>query len=385
MTALAIAGVQLRRLFRYKFNIFWVVIAPLLFVFMLGVMLNGGHTPKLGLVVVGDGPMTRQLTAALRTDGRFSVENRDDAERLRSDVEHGVLHAGLVIPAGLDDQLRSGSPAQVGFVSRPNDPFASDLAVWAQSVVNQQSALARAARVATAEGAATFPQNLDRAMTTDVAGVTVATSTVGKATFPTGLNPFALMAPSMLLMYIFLTSLTAALRMIEARRLGITRRMYATPTPVRTIVAGEALGRFAIALTQGVIVMVGSSVLFGVDWGSPLGAIALLILFSMVGSGVAMLIGATLRGENQALAVSLALGLGLAALGGTMVPLEVLSPTRQLIARFTPHAWAYEGFAEIVRRGGGFVDILPQLGALAGFAVVLFTLGAWQLRRSIVR
>ncbi|NND14614.1 MAG: ABC transporter permease, partial [Acidimicrobiia bacterium] len=78
-------------------------------------------------------------------------------------------------------------------------------------------------------------------------------------------------------------------------------------------------------------------------------------------------------------------GLGLAALGGAMIPLEFFNDTMQTVAHFTPHAWALEGFAELVRRDANVVDILPQLGALAVFALVFLGLAAWRLRVAITR
>jgi len=38
-----------------------------------------------------------------------------------------------------------------------------------------------------------------------------------------------------------------------------------------------------------------------------------------------------------------------------------------------------------VRRDGGFLDILPQLGVLAAFAVVLMALATWRLHRVLTR
>lgn len=64
--------------------------------------------------------------------------------------------------------------------------------------------------------------------------------------------------------------------------------------------AGEALGRFAVALTQGLVIMVGSALLFGVGWGDPLGA-GVLLLFCLVGSGAAMLLGSLFRTEGPAI------------------------------------------------------------------------------------
>lgn len=45
--------------------------------------------------------------------------------------------------------------------------------------------------------------------------------------------------------------------------------------------------------------------------------------------------------EQQAVATSLLLGLGLGALGGCMVPLEILSATIRTLAHATPHAWRW--------------------------------------------
>jgi ABC-2 type transport system permease protein len=134
-----------------------------------------------------------------------------------------------------------------------------------------------------------------------------------------------------------------------------------------------------------VYIMILTLIVFGVDWGDPLGAIALLVGLSAVGAGAGMLMGATFSNDQQAGGVGVVIALGMAALGGAMLPLELFSPTMQRIAHITPHAWALDGFAELVRRGGGVVDILPELGVLAAYAVVLFALASWRLRVAITR
>jgi ABC-2 type transport system permease protein len=55
------------------------------------------------------------------------------------------------------------------------------------------------------------------------------------------------------------------------------------------------------------------------------------------------------------------------------------------VAHLTPHAWALDGYAELVRRGGTTPDILLELGALSLYALVLFVLAAWRLRIAITR
>ncbi len=63
----------------------------------------------------------------------------------------------------------------------------------------------------------------------------------------------------------------------------------------------------------------------------------------MVSIGAAMLLEALARNEEQANGLTTALGLGLAALGGAMMPLvviELLSDTVYQVAHISPHAWA---------------------------------------------
>jgi ABC-2 type transport system permease protein len=161
--------------------------------------------------------------------------------------------------------------------------------------------------------------------------------------------------------------------------------MLSTPTPIRSIVVGESLGRFGTALLQGLYIMLLTLIIFSVNWGDPLGAVLILVALSAVGAGAGMLLGSTFSNDQQAGGVGVMLALGLAALGGAMFPLDLFSPTMQKVAHITPHAWALDGYAELVRRGGTVVDILPELGVLTLYAAVLLALAAWRLRVALTR
>ncbi|HEY7484126.1 MAG TPA: ABC transporter permease [Streptosporangiaceae bacterium] len=384
MKALFIAGVNLRRLLRDRSNIFFVLIFPMALILVLGVVFGGQFEPRLGIVESGRGPLAERLVTALDGRSRLSVVVVGDETGLRRAVERGQLQGGLVIPASYDQTLRSGGTATLRFLARP-DQMGQQVNVAVRSVVTQQVAALRAARFAQRHSGVPFDAGL---ATADIAApqvpqLSVTVTTTGKAVFPDTLGRFDIGASSQLLLFVFLTSLTGSVALIETRRLGVSRRMLATPTAVRTILAGEALGRLGVALIQGLLIMLGSALIFGVNWGDPVGAGALLLAFALVGSGAGMLMGSIFSTEQQAGAVGVLLGLGLAALGGSMLPLELFSGTMRAVAHATPHAWANEGFAKLVRQGGGIVDILPDLGVLIGYAAVLFVLGTWRLRRAL--
>ena len=77
------------------------------------------------------------------------------------------------------------------------------------------------------------------------------------------------------------------------------------------------------------------------------------------------------------------LGLGLAALGGSMAPLEVFPSSARTIAHITPHAWANDAFSKLLEHGGDLPAVLPQIGVLLGFAAVAIALSVWRLRRAL--
>ncbi|MDF5757984.1 ABC transporter permease [Spongiactinospora sp. TRM90649] len=384
MKVLAIAGVGLRMAVKDRTSVFFMAVMPFLMVFMMGLMFGGGQRLSVG-VAGGDGPLPKRLAAALAEGGRVEVVRLDGEAALREAVERGEVGGGLLIPAGYAAAVGGGATAEVRYLSRPSDPQGMELAALVRSAVLREAGSVGAAAFGAAHGDGSFAANLDAADAARAPGITVRATTVGETVFPEGMAGFALSAPPLLLLYTFLTSLTAAAGLVATRVSGLSARMYSTPTPVWALLAGEAAGRIAVALAQGLIIMLGSALLFGVAWGDPLGAAALLVAFSLVGGGAAMLLGSVFRTQGAVTSAGLILGLGLAAAGGSMAPLEALGDTARRLAYLTPHAWGYEGFAALVRHGAGFADVLPQVTILCGYAAVFFVAGTLLLRRALIR
>jgi ABC-2 type transport system permease protein len=377
---IAIAWINLVRLFRDRTNIFFVIIFPIVLILVFGLSFGGGWSPRLG-VSGGDGPQAAKLVSALKRAGTVEVVPVGGEAEARDAVERGSLTAALLIPPGYDRALESFTPVKLPYVTR-NDSRALELGATVRSVVSRTTMPARAAAYARN---GSFADLVAKAERVTAPGIKVETVTTGTAAIPASVTSFDIAGVSQLLLFVFLTSLTGASALIETRRLGVSRRMYATPTSAGAILLGEAAGRVAVALAQGVIIMLGSGLLFGVRWGDPLGAVALLVVFSLVGGGAGMLLGSVMRTEQQAVSIGLLAALGLAAIGGAMLPLDLFSDTMRRVAHITPHAWALDGFAELLRRSGTVLDILPQLGVLALFAAAFFALGSWRLRAALTR
>lgn len=383
MKALAIARANLVRMFRDRSAIFFIFIFPLALILLIGLQFGGGIDPTVGVLDESDGPISDQIIETLESQDGIDLDFLGSETELVDRVERGSLSAAVSIPANFDQSVQAGQPAEVGLYSRP-DGLGSTLRPVIGEAIEEAAISANAAGFAVTQGLSSFGEALTAAEAVELPTGTVTVTDVGESLFPATMGRFDLGASSQLVLFMFVTALSGAAVLIQTRSLGVSRRMLSTPTSVRTILGGEALGRFAVVLVQGLYIMAGALLIFGVDWGDPLGAAAIVLLFSLVGAGAAMLLGTLFRNAEQAGGVGVMLGLGLAALGGSMLPLQLFSPAMQRIAHFTPHAWALDAFAKI-RDQGTIVDIAPELGVLALFALVLLLISSWRLRRVITR
>jgi ABC-2 type transport system permease protein len=387
MAAFEIARVNLLRALRDRTSLFFVFLLPLILIIALGAAFGGAGVSRLGVVAIDAGPLADELVHIIES-GEVDVEvrQRGTLEELQSGVEDGFLEFGLLIPPGYDQALRGGEDAELILVARPEGVFAA-LSQGVSSAVAEQSAQIRAARIAADHAEIDFAAALEGARNAQdaLAGISVEEVTLGEATFPSISNPFALGAQNQTVLFMFLTSMTAATQLLLTRQLGVSRRMLATPTPVRSILLGELLGRLAIAMMQGLFIVIASTVLFGVRWGDLLGASMVIVFFALVGTGAAMVVGVFARNPDQAVSIGIVFGMILGALGGAMVPGELFPEPISTISMFTPHYWAVDAFRELVFYEVGVFDILAQLVVLAAFAVVLVGVGTWGLRRSLTR
>lgn len=389
MRVWAIARINLVRFFRDRSSIFSVFVLPMAIVLMLGAASGGASTPKVGFVATDGDALTAELLVSLQGVEGLDVVEVDTDESAVRQVERGGLQAAVILPTGYEQTLRSGDDAEIRFVARAEQQLQTVNGVIT-AAVTRQATLLRTARFAVGRGAGAFDEALAAAeqVQARMPSVDVVATTGGEPFVLAGLGQFDIFAQGMLVLFIFLTTLAGASGLLQARQWGISRRMYSTPTTVREMLAGEAVGRFTIALIQGGFIFLGTWLMFGVDWGNPLAAILTILVFAAVASGAAMLLGSLAANDQQAGGIATAVGLGFAALGGAMYPLpvlELLSDTVYRVAHVTPHAWALEAFLKLAAEDGGFADIAGFLLILVGYAVLFFLLATWRLRKVLVR
>lgn len=393
--ALAIVRIELTRLLRDRANLFFVFLFPLLLIVFLGAQFGGDFSTRIGVVAPDDDPAAATVAERLDALDGIAVVEVADTDTLVDEVDRGLLAAGLVLPEGYGDALDAVEPVEVRFLGRA-DATSVSLRSLITAVLAEQEQPGAAAQLLSVGRAATGGEAVPVAelraaavaVQAEAGSIEVTATTLGVDALAeefAGLNQFDLGASSQLFLFTFLTSLAGSAALIQTRQYGVATRMLSTPTSVTTVLLGTAGGRFAIALFQALYIIVVSALVFGVNWGDPLATTLVVLLFCVAAAAAAMLIGSVFSNDSQASGAGVGIGLGAAALGGSMVPIELYPQGVAQVARITPHAWANEAMAELVRRDGTVVDILPQLGALTGFAVGLLVVASVALRRALVR
>jgi ABC-2 type transport system permease protein len=334
---IAIVMVNLRRTLGDRRLLALATVFPLLFILVTG-LLAGSPKEPVGLV----NPSARLLELVQHTDG-VRVRIEPNTTSLDDDILRGRVVAGLVgLPA------RAGA-IRVDFVAQS---ATSDAVQARTDVVALLDLIA-------AEGSST--------RLTD--------AVLAQTRVDAPLSPFSYVAPADLVLFLGITVLVLSSGLVESRRLGIRRRLAAAPVRPRAIVAAEVVSLLVVAAGQGIGLLVVGWILFGVHWGDPVAVGLVVGLLALALSGASVLIGTWARTQEQAIATSVVIGIAAGMLGGCIYPLDVVGTTVRSVGHAVPQAWAMDAFIKLVYHHDGLTAVLPQIGALAAFALVLCALG----------
>lgn len=384
MNALTVASASVRRLLRDRTAMFFVVLLPIVVILVIGATVGGNDRFRVGVVSHDTRPLATELVTALRDAPATGAKTYADEGSVRTAVRRGELDAAVVVPAHFDADLRSGRTVPVPVIGggATGNEQAARSAVAA--VIAAQAARVQAAQFATRTNRSDLERALQVAtrLQSTTPAVTVRTEVVGGGSqiLPAG---FGYSAPTMLVLFVFINALASGGAVIQTRRLGIYDRVLAAPVGARDVVLGETLCYFALAMLQSLLIVGIGALLFGVSWGDPLAAAALVLAWALLGTGAGMLSGTVFRTPEQAGAIGPALGIALGMLGGCMWPLAIVTPVMQTIGHLSPHAWAVGAWTTVLSRGGHLPDIAVPLAVICSLAAVLLAVATLRMRRQL--
>ena len=178
--------------------------------------------------------------------------------------------------------------------------------------------------------------------------------------------------PGYTVMYVFfiISYLSSAIQ--DEKQNGTFKRLLSLPVSRRSFLGGKLLTGLIIGLAQVAIIFGVGFFVFGLDLGQDLVALFLLST-SLVAAATAIGLAAATTNAGSVLIAPVIVG---ALLGGCMFPIDLMPQYLRTISYVVPHSWAMTGYQNLLVRGQGLLQILPQIGVLWAFAVIFFVISA---------
>jgi len=376
-------------------ELLFFIILPIVFTFLLaGGTPSGDDDNRIRLVVVDEAntPISQQIVSELETSTavRPEVLTREEAQKQFDDRRADAV---FFIPAGIDSaSLQSGS-AEVELLQQPNNINAtiaeravltsirrvSSAISAAQNSVAQREA--RQPFASEAEKQAYFESSLEMAQSIQNDAPERVAVVEGLTEDQVEYDPRANSSAGQLITWVFVPLFGISALFAYERQQGTLRRLLTTPSHKATFLLGTISGQVAVALVQMLLLVTFGILAMQLNWGrEPLAVFVILFCSALAAAAFGTTMGTFIKTEGQASGLSIMFGMIFALMGGCWYPLELFPPAIQNAVKVLPTTWAMQGMLDLVLRGGGLSDVLPEAGVLLGFAVIFFSVGVMRFR-----
>jgi ABC-2 type transport system permease protein len=188
-------------------------------------------------------------------------------------------------------------------------------------------------------------------------------------------------AAGLAIFFLFFTVQIGVNSLLDERHAGTLSRLMAAPLRRWSIIAGKGIMAFTLGLVSMVVLVIATTLLFGAEWGNPLGVFLLVVAAIISALGIMAVVAGFAKTPEQAGNYSSMVAVVLGFLGGTFFPVGQAGGFLSDLRFITPHAWFMQGLGDL--SAGHVADVLPAVGALLLFGVVTGTIALVGLRRGL--
>jgi len=404
--------------FRDVNALLFMLAAPLLITAIIGSAFSGffsddGDVPITDIpfiIVDGDETESSEQLIALFTDDEtlselLATEQMDDLDEAKRQVMVGESRAVLFIPPGFGAQIQGDEAGEATTLELYVDAAASITPNIIRGILDRVSAGYSTALISVDvsveqivdDAAAYGPAlaNLETVVQEQVdeiaddrgqQRITLRQVVEGQDDDIPAFSPATFFGPSMAIFFLLFTVMEGTRSILVEDQEGTLPRLLSTPTYPSTILLGKMGGVFLTGVLQFSVLLVGSRLLFNMDWGkSPLGLFLLVVVFVAAATSLGMFIAAFAKDNVQANIIGSAIILLFGILGGNFTTTFNYPEWLITVSKLTLNYWGLEGFSDLTWRGLGLIDILPEVGALLIFALVAFALAVWRFQKRLTR
>jgi ABC-2 type transport system permease protein len=368
----------LTRLSRDRKALMMFILMPMVLIAILGTALKGmldeGHISPIAVAVIdADRQLGKMLTDEILGSDQVrqlvDVKAGTDLQAAKGLVANGKLVAVIYVPPTFTADVMAGKAAQVQIFSDPGNPTgASIIEQIVGSFTDQVTTGSLAARTL-------GPQAAQQAVQASQAGLP---KLIAAPTGTRQVEAIQYYSAAMAVMFMVMTAFARAKTILQDREEGTLNRILISPTSKATIVTGQILGNVVVLLAQFVVLLLGTRLIFQVDWGAWGPALLLGIAFSVAVAGIGTAAAGLLNDSRAADSMVGVVGNIFAVLSGGMFPLYIFPDSLRVVAHFVPNYWALQGFLDQMA-GLGLSYLWTPLAVLAAIGLTTGGLGAWRL------
>lgn len=388
MAALHIALKDLKQRVRDRSAFLWGIVAPLGLAAIFSLLFGPIADIEVSFAVadLDQGTVAAAFVEqldSLEQEGILTLEVADTAATAESLVEGGSVDAAFVIPAGFTASVSAGAAIEVEVIGNVDQAIgtqvARSVAAGFAGEINTVGAAACTVLTARDEPCAGAPSlgTLAAAALAEPAFTDNPATLVDSPAASKELSSETFYSAAMAILFLFLTVQFGVLGLLEERQNGTMLRLLAAPISPRSIVAGKALTSFVLGIVSMTVLVVGTTLLLGAEWGNSLGVAVMVLAGVVAAMGIMFVVAAFARTPEQASNLQAIIAFVLAMLGGTFFPIAQVGGFVAKLSLLTPHAWFLRGLGDLAA-GGGVGAVFPAALYVALFGIV--TGGLAQLR-----
>jgi ABC-2 type transport system permease protein len=410
MKALQVAYKDFQILIKDRGALINMFLLPIVFIIVLSSALQGimggddDRLIELPVVNLDDGGhATETLLSALDEVGGIEVLEFEQGEA-EAQLEAFEIAWVLTIPPGFSDDVSDGRQVTLLIESHPEanetdsesvqrtiTGVARGLALQDQLIAslvqmgNMQGTAPSEYQVFTTERVVAQAQSQFERAQTDPLIVVEETAPANLGEQVKEPNSVQQFVPGLAIVFVFLTAASTAYSIYREKQTGSFRRLVVAPISKAGIMTGKMIPNFIVGLIQIVVIFAISILilpLIGLDpltlGNEPLALALVAVVLVLCSTAMGLMIAAIARTEGQITGLSGLVLWTMAAIGGCLYPTYLQGGFLDTIGKVVPHYWAVQASQDLIVRGRGLVDVLPEVAILSGFALLFFAIGLWR-------
>lgn len=353
-TVFTFVRINTKRFFRDKTAIFFTIGFPLIFLFVFGSLNSGNSSISFNVALINnsDSAFSKDFVKTLQDGDTLKVSDEvTTLDEAKDKMTRSELDAAIVLPENFGD-IQEGATY----------PSGEAQVVYTQNNTQSGTALSSILQ-------AQF-QQINQKFVPSVSPFTVASEELNE----NSLSAFDYTFAGLLGFAIIGMGIFGPINVFpELKKMGILRRLSTTPLRVwqyfvSTMIGQAVIGILAIAIMFAVAISVFHLQVVG-NWLEL--AIFIILSIAMI-LGIGLALGGWAKNERQVAPLANIVVFPMMFLSGTFFPRFLMPEWLQNITAFLPLTPVIDGIRLITTEGAHFINILPQIGLVAAWMVVIY-------------